>query len=102
MVAKYGNNVPQAKKYFEKEFLPLSPHEKELRTYALRSLLGPLEAPEIRASLGCEPAAFTFKEVIEKGLMAIIDGSRLKNRKVVQHYLFTQIYSMVMAEIYKR
>jgi hypothetical protein len=102
MVAKYGYKVPKAKEYFEKEFFSLSPNEKELRTYAIRSLLGPTEAPEIRARLGyCQPR-WTPREAIKNGLMVIIDGSRLNNRKPVQHYIFTQVFSLIMAEINKR
>jgi len=75
MVAKYGYKVPQAKEYLEKEFLPLSPNEKELRTYAIRALLGPTEAPEIRARLGYYQPRWTPREAIKNGLMVIVDGS---------------------------
>jgi hypothetical protein len=102
MVAKYGYKVPKAKEYFEKEFFSLSPNEKELRTYAIRSLLGVTEAPEIRARLGYHQPRWTPREAIKNGLMVIVDGSRLNNRKAVQHYLFTQAFSLIMAEINKR
>jgi len=102
MVAKYGYKVPKAKEYFEKEFFSLSQNEKELRTYAIRSLLGPTEAPEISARLGYYQPRWTPREAIKNGLMVIIDGSRLNNRKAVQHYLFTQAFSLIMAEINKR
>jgi hypothetical protein len=102
VVAKYGYRVPKAKEYFEKEFFKLSENEKELRTYAIRSLLGPTEAPEIRAKLGYYQPGWTPREAIKNGLMVIIDGSRLNNRKAVQHYLFTQAFSLIMAEVNKR
>jgi hypothetical protein len=102
MVAKYGHKVPKAKEYFEKEFFPLSQNEKELRTYAIRSLLGVTEAPEIRARLGYHQPRWTPREAIKNGLMVIVDGSRLSNRTAVQHYLFTQVFSLIMAEINKR
>jgi hypothetical protein len=102
LVAKYGYRVPKAKEYFEKEFFKLSENEKELRTYAIRSLLGPTEAPEIRARLGYHQPRWTPREAIKNGLMVIVDGSRLNNRKAVQHYLFTQAFSLIMAEINKR
>src|SRR5215213_7231918 len=102
MVAKYGYKVPKAKEYFEKEFFQLSQNEKELRTYAIRSLLGPTEAPEIRARLGYYQPRWTPREAIKNGLMVIIYDSRLGNRKAVQHYLFTQAFSLIMAEINKR
>src|SRR5688572_19706690 len=102
MVARYGYKVPKAKEYFEKEFFPLSQNEKELRTYAIRSLLGVTEAPEIRARLGYHQPRWTPREAIKNGLMVIVDGSKLGNRKAVQHYLFTQMFSLIMAEINKR
>ncbi len=102
MVAKYGHKVPKAKEYFEKEFFPLSQNEKELRTYAIRALLGVTEAPEIRSRLGYYQPRWTPREAIKNGLMVIVDGSRLSNRKAVQHYLFTQAFSLIMAEINKR
>ena len=102
MVAKYGNKVPKAKEYFEREFLKLSDNERELRTYAIRSLLGPTEADEIRAKLGYHRPGWTPREAIKNGLMVIVDGDRLNNRKAVQAYLFTQIFSLIMAEINKR
>lgn len=102
MVAKYGHKVPKAKEYFEREFFPLSQNEKELRTYAIRALLGVTEAPEIRARLGYYQPRWTPREAIKNGLMVIVDGSRLNNRKAVQHYLFTQAFSLIMAEINKR
>lgn len=102
MVAKYGPKVPKAQEYFAREYFPLSDNERELRTYAIRSLLGPTEADEIRAKLGYYRPGWTPREAIKNGLMVIVDGDRLNNRKAVQHYLFTQIFSLIMAEINKR
>jgi hypothetical protein len=34
--------------------------------------------------------------------MVLVDGSRLINQRNTQHYLFTQAYSLIMAEINKR
>src|SRR6266498_227648 len=102
MVAMHGFKVPKAKQYFETEFFPLSQNEKELRTYAIRALLGATESPEIRARLGYSRPGWTPREAIRNGLMVIVDGSRLNNRKAVQHYLFTQAFSLIMAEINKR
>jgi hypothetical protein len=34
--------------------------------------------------------------------MVIVNGARLINQKNTQHYLFTQVYSMIMSEINKR
>lgn len=102
VVEKFGFRYPQAKRFFLKEFLPLSKGERELRTYALRSMLGAVESPELIAGLGYYRPGFTYGEAIQKGLMVITDGARLLNRRGAQHYLFTQRFSMLMAEINKR
>jgi hypothetical protein len=99
---KYGDKVPEAKWYFEKMFLKLKPAERELRTYALLSMLGTIEAPETRARVGSYRPGWTPKEAIENGLLVLVDGSRLINQRNTQHYLFTQVYSLIMNEINKR
>jgi hypothetical protein len=101
-VAQYGFKSEKAQTYFTKEFFPLSGNEKELRSYALRALMGAIEAPEIRAKLGFYRPGWTPKEAIKNGYMVIVDGARLINKKAPQHYLFTQVYSMIMSEINKR
>ena len=98
----YGTHVPEAKYFFERIFLELRGAERELRSYALMALLGVIEPREIRARLGYYRPGWTPKEAIEKGLMVIIDGSRLINQRNAQHYLFTQVYSLIMQEINRR
>ncbi len=101
-LAKYGFKVPQAKWFLEKVFLELKPNERELRTYALLALLGAIETPETRAKVGYYRPAWTPKEAIMNGQMVLVNGARLINQKNTQHYLFTQVYSMIMSEINKR
>ncbi len=101
-LAKFGNSVPHAKWWLEKVFLEISDSERELRTYALVSLLGAIEPRQIRARVGYYKPAWTPREAIEKGLMVICDGALLINQEMAQHYLFTQVYSLIMAEINKR
>src|SRR6266508_1443184 len=102
VLAKYGYKVPQAKWYFEKMFLELKPTERELRTYALLSMLGTIETHETRARVGFYRPGWTPREAVKNGLFVLVDGSRLINQRNTQHYLFTQVYSMFMNEINKR
>lgn len=101
-IAMYGHKVPEAKWFLEKVFMELKPNERELRTYALLALLGAIETPETRARIGYFRPAWTPREAIGKGLMVLVNGSRLINQKNTQHYLFTQVYSLIMSEINKR
>jgi hypothetical protein len=101
-LAKYGYKVPQAKWFLEKVFLDLKDNERELRSYALLALLGAIETQETRARVGYYRPAWTPREAIKNGQMVIVNGARLINQKSTQHYLFTQVYSLIMSEINKR
>ena len=98
----FGYKVPEAKWFFERLFLQIKPAERELRSYALLALLGAIESREARARVGFYQPGWTPKEAIEKGLMVLVNGARLINQRNAQHYLFTQVYSLIMAEINKR
>jgi hypothetical protein len=102
VAAKYGYRVPQAKWFFEKNFLPLPERERELRTYAITALLGAVETTEARARVGYYRPGWTPREAIKNGLMVMVNGARLINQRNTQHYLFTQVYSLIMGEINKR
>ncbi len=52
--------------------------------------------------MGYYRPGWTAKEAIDKGLLVLVDGARLINREITQHYLFMQVYSLIMAEINKR
>jgi len=101
-LAKYGYKIPAAKWFFDRNFLPLEDRERELRSYAILALLGAIETPETRARIGYYRPAWTPREAIRDGLMVIVNGARLINQKNTQHYLFTQVYSLIMSEINKR
>jgi hypothetical protein len=101
-VAKYGSRVPEAKWFFEKGFLSLRENEQELRTFAILALLGAVEPPAVRARVGYPFPAWTPKQAIRNGYMVIVNGARLINQKNTQHYLFTQVYSLIMSELNQR
>lgn len=101
-VQSFGNKVPQAKWFFESVFLALKPTERELRSYALLAMLGAIETPETRARIGIARPGWTPREAIKNGMMVLVNGARLINQRNTQHYLFTQVYSLIMAEINKR
>jgi hypothetical protein len=98
----FGHRVPEAKWFLESVFLEIKASERELRTYAFMAMLGTIEPRAVRARIGSSQPGWTPAESINKGLMVLVDGSRLINQRNTQHYLFTQIYSMIMAEINKR
>ena len=102
--SQFGYKCPSAKWYFENEYLSdeLKPHERELRTFSLRAILGVIEPRETRARVGYYRPGWTPKEAIDKGLIVFVSGENLTNQQDTQHYLFTQAYSMIMAEINKR
>jgi len=82
-------------------FLKMSLRDQDLKTYALLALIGALDLKPIRARIGYLYLAWTPKEAIEKGQMVIVDGSEQINQREAQHYFFTQVYSMIKAELNK-
>lgn len=98
----FGYKVPEAEWFLRNVFLNIKPAERELRSYAVIALLGAIESKETKARVGYYKPGWTAKEAIDKGLMVLVDGSRLINQKNTQHYLFTQVYSLIMAELNKR
>ena len=101
-LSTYGYLVPNAKWWLETVFLKIIEKERELRSYALVALLGAIEPREIRARVGYFRPGWTPKEAIDKGLMVLCDGARLINKEMTQHYLFMQVYSLIISEINKR
>jgi hypothetical protein len=102
VLRKYGNRVPEAKWFFENIFLNLKYAERDLRTYALTAMLGAIEPAEARARVGSYRPGWTPREAIKEGMMVIVNGARLIKQRNTQHYLFTQIYSLIMSELNKR
>jgi hypothetical protein len=101
---KFGHKAPEAKRYFEKQFLSdrVSDHERELRSYTLRSVLGALEAKHIRARVGYHTPAWTPKEAIAKGQIVLVSGEALTNQDQAMGLLFTDVYSQILAVINQR
>ena len=101
---RFGHKVPEAKWYFENQFLSdsISDHERELRSYSLRSALGAIEPEAIRARVGYHTPAWTPKEAIERGQIVLVSGEALINQERAMGILFTDVYSQILAIINKR
>ena len=101
-LALYGHAVPDAKWYLERAYLPLEYREKQLHTSALLSVLFEIEAEPVRARLGYPHPGWTPQEAIREGKLVLVNGARMINQRYAQAYLFTQIFSLIMAEINRR
>ena len=101
---KYGSKIPETAWFLNCEYLSqdIKSSEREIRTYALRSLLNLTDIREIKARLGYYHPGWTPKEAIEGGKMVIIDGAKMIGQEQAQHYLFTQVFSLILAEIKRR
>ena len=101
---KFGRKVPEAKFYFEREFLneDVSRRERELRTFTLRAVLGTIEPRPIRARVGYHTPGWTPKEAVEKGQIVLVSGEELINQEAAQAVLFTDAFSQILAHINKR
>ena len=104
LITKYGSKVPETAWYLNREYLSqdIKASERELRTYALRSVLNITDIREVKARLGYYHPGWTPKEAIEKGKLVIVDGAKLIDQTASQYYLFTQAFSLIMAEIKHR
>lgn len=104
LVTKYGSKIPETAWYLNREYLSpdVKSSERELRTFALRSLLNITDIREVKARLGYYHPGWTPKEAVETGKLVILDGGKLIDQKASQHYLFTQVFSLIMAEIKRR
>lgn len=104
VLTKYGSKVPETSWYLNREYLSseIKASERELRTYALRSILNITDNREVRARLGYYHPGWTPKEAIAKGKLVIVDGANLIDQKAAQYYLFTQVFSLIMAELKRR
>lgn len=99
---KFGYRAPESKYFLEKIYLQKKDADKQLSVYALTSILGVIEPREIRARVGYYKPGWTPKEAIEKGMLVLVNGARLINQEKAQHYLFTQVFSLIIQEINKR
>lgn len=104
MLSSYGSKVPETTWFLTHEYLSqdMKASEREMRTYALRSLLNLTDIREIKARLGYYRPGWTPREAINGGKLVLIDGAKLIGQEASQHYLFTQVFSLIMAEIKRR
>ena len=102
-VKKYGHLVPEARWYFLEDYLKhVTPHERELRSYALRSVLGNVEPRTMRARFGYPYPLWTSKEIDEEGLICIVNGEEIINQEKSQAIVFTDVFSQFFAHINTR
>jgi hypothetical protein len=104
VLGKYGGKVPETAWYLTREYLSpdVKASELELRTYALRAILNITDVREVKARLGYYRPGWTPREAIATGKLVIVDGARLIDQTATQSYLFTQAFSLIMAEIKRR
>lgn len=103
LIGLYGARIPErVKETLLKRLINVKAFEEELRTYSFTELTTPIESPASYPRLGYYRPGWTPREAIDKGLLVVINGQNLINQKNAQHYLFTQVYSLIMAEINKR
>jgi hypothetical protein len=96
---KFGGYAIEAKKFFEREYLPkeaMNPHDKYLMTATLRTLLGHIDGRVARATLGYFKPGWTPKEADENDLLVIVDAHGAINTEAAQHWLLTSPFSQVM------
>lgn len=100
---KHGAYIPaRTREFLTKRLVNVKANESELRTYALSEILSSIESPASLPRLGYPRPGWTPREAIRKGLLVLVNGGNLINQRSAQHYLFTQAYSLIMAEINKR
>jgi hypothetical protein len=99
---EFGQRIPDAKYYLENIYLTKKSQDKYFDTHAILSILNAVEPREVRARVGYYRPGWTPREAIENGMMVIVNGANMINQRNAQHYLFTQAYSLIMAEINKR
>lgn len=91
-----------AQNFFNQEFGKGGQGELNKQTYFLRTAFGTIEPDTARARFGANDPAYTFPDVIKNGNVVVISGEWLANQPALQNYTFGQIYSLLMAEVYKR
>jgi hypothetical protein len=101
-LAKVAGRIGSAYFFFKENYLDLDDKEIARRTYALATVLDRIEDDAVRARVGASEPGYTFKEIIDKGLILIVNGQNLIDHSKAKEYLFVQMHSMLMAEINKR
>lgn len=101
---KVAEELPQVAKHFRNGLLreDLSAAGRESRTFALASGLGIVGTRSLRAMYGYYRPGVSCREIIDKGLIYIVDGSALTNQKEAQAFVFWDEYASLKAVINKR
>jgi hypothetical protein len=99
----FRGSIPQeVREWLTERFLGLKQSEQELRSYSLSKITGAILSPASFAKLGGITPAYTPQEIIRDSKILLFNGSNLINQENAQHYLFTQMYSLIMQSINKR
>lgn len=103
-LARYGSKIPDTSWFITNKYLgsEITPKDRDMRTSVLSALLSIFSIRETKARLGYNRPGWTPKEAIAKGQMVIVDGANLINQPQILNYLFTQVHSMIIAEINHR
>lgn len=101
---QFGGQAKGAKFYFEDEYLSedLSRHERNLRSFTLRSVLGNLESDVARARFGSDTPGWTAREAIAEGFIVLVSGAEITNQEQTQAIVFADVFSHILAQINKR
>lgn len=99
----YKAKIPEAtREVLTKRLINVGGKEEELRTYAMNQILAAIQSPYALPRLGYNKPGWTPREAIKNGYMVLVNGQRLIRQDAVQHYLFTQIHSLIMDEVSMR
>lgn len=97
---KYNAKIPdRIKDMLLKRLVNVKGDEGELRTYALTQIMSAVESPYAYPRLGYSVPGWTPREAIRNGYLVLVNGQRLIKQDAVQHYLFSQIFSLIMEEV---
>ncbi len=103
-LGKYGTKIPDTSWFIANKYLgsEITAKDRDLRTSVISALLSIFSIRETKARLGYNRPGWTPKEAIAKGQMVIVDGANLINQPQILNYLFTQVHSMIIAELNHR
>ena len=102
MVRRYGQLVPSAGWYFNRDYFPLSKREKELRSHALRAALSNVGSRFTMPRVNYPNPAWTPKEADTKGLIVLVSGEHVINQEAAQAVLFTDVFTQILAHVNRR
>jgi len=99
----YQSKIPQRiREMLTRRVVNVKSDEEELRTFSLLKIISTIESPYVLPRVGYNRPGYTVKEAIDNGYLVLVNGQNLVGQEAVLHYLFTQIYSLLMAEVQTR